>query len=74
MRFGQWPNWKNLKVIFLAENMQLAESYIIFNTFRPVTESNIFFLYVLARGRIAYNAFVRFGQLFVGRNVSYSNG
>jgi hypothetical protein len=29
---------------FMAENMQLAESYIIFYTFRPVAESNIFFI------------------------------
>jgi hypothetical protein len=58
IRFGQCQfNRKNLKQSFLAEkkhlaeNEQLAETYICFYTFRPVAESNIFF-YVSASGRI----------------------
>jgi hypothetical protein len=50
IRFGQCQfNRTNLRQSFLAEkkhlaeNEQLAETYICFYTFRPVAESNIFF-------------------------------
>ena len=55
IRFGQCQfNQKNLKQSFLAEkkhlaeNQQLAETYICFYTFRPVAESNKTRLYVSA--------------------------
>ncbi len=62
MRFGQWPNRTNLKLSFLAENIQLAESYIIFCTFRPVAESHITHLYVSANYFLAETYDIRFGQ------------